>query len=180
MYIDRWYVGLFMLLKAKWVFLLYGSPCIQIMGGLINLHTKHPFMTKSEFAWAKAMHTCTGRHIKINQNMWSGESIRQFSLGTPACFSYFKTHTGFDVQVETDNVGKMMGIIVKQICEPAHHETTIEGVRLTNSSRPVWTDFPGENSNLEGESFLNWMSGGVVGWDRLKSCLHHFLSYSDA
>ena len=64
MYIDRWYVGLFMLLKAKWVFLLYGSPCIQIMGGLINLHTKHPFMTKSEFAWAKAMHTCTGRHIK--------------------------------------------------------------------------------------------------------------------
>ena len=58
-----------------------------------------------------------------------------------------------------------MGIFLEQICESAHHETTIEGVRLTNSSRPVWTDFPGENSNQGGELLeLNeWGSGGWGG-----------------
>ena len=62
--------------------------------------------------------------------------------------------------------GEMMEIILEQICKPAHHETTIEGVRLTNSSRPVWTNFQGEISIQERNLLkLNeWGSGVEGGW----------------
>ena len=84
-YIDkRREAGQFMLLEAKWMFLLLGNLCIQIMGGLINLHTKHPLMTKSDVAWAKAMHTCTGRRIKISKHR-----IRQLFSWSSCLFLIF-------------------------------------------------------------------------------------------
>ena len=60
-------------------------------------------MTQSESASAKAMHECTGKHIKISQIL-SGESIRQLSSVSYISKPMF-AHFGFDVQDETDNVG---------------------------------------------------------------------------
>ena len=58
-----------------------------------------PLITKSQFAWAKAMHTCRGRHkdIKICDRMNLSDN---FSFGPPACFLFFQSHFGFDVPVE--------------------------------------------------------------------------------
>ena len=60
------------ILKAKWMFPLQGTWCIQIMGGLINLHTKHPLLilwlnlTLLEPKLCIHAH-CTGRHIRYNK-----------------------------------------------------------------------------------------------------------------
>ena len=114
---------------------------IQIMGHLINLHTKHPhLMTQSCMDQSYVyMHVKAG--IKRCWNHDQGNISDNFSFHPAACFFIFQTAVYLMFKSRQTMCEENDGNYSEADLWVGAPRTTIEGVRLTNSARPVWTNF---------------------------------------
>ena len=108
---------------------------------------------------------------------WSGEFIRLLFIPPCCLFFYFQTAVYLMFKSRQTMCEENDGNYSEADLWVGAPRTTIEGVRLTNSARPVWTNFEVEFT-LRRETSWSWMSGLGVG--HLKSCLHHSYCYSNA